>query len=257
MAINIDKMRNKLDRAEGKGGKGSDVFWKPEEGEQTIRILPTEDGDPFREFWFHYNLGANRGFLSPKKMYGEQDALDEFVRTLFNQGTADSTKMAKELMARQRFFSAVIVRGEEDKGVRLWGYGKNAYKELLGLVLNPDYGDITDPTTGTDLVIKYGKSSGVTFPQTTISPRRRPSPVFENDASGAKVKQLLSSIPNYDEVFAESRKTPEEVNRMLEAWLAGDERKDVEKFGAAVKAMPDGVNVDSKLKELLDKDIPF
>ena len=55
------------------------------------------------------------------------------------------------------------MRGEEDKGVRLWGFGKTAYKELLNLVLNPDYGDITDVDQGTDLVINYGKPAGAQF----------------------------------------------------------------------------------------------
>ena len=69
MAINLDKMRSKLDKAEGKGKRGDSVFWKPQDGEQTIRILPMPDGDPFREMWFHYNLGENRGFLRPCLLY--------------------------------------------------------------------------------------------------------------------------------------------------------------------------------------------
>ena len=174
MAIDLTKMRNKLDKLEGKG-RSQSVFWKPQDGDQTVRILPMPDGDPFREMWFHYNLGENRGFLSPKKNFGEDDPLDSFVRKLFNEGTEDSMKMAKNLMARQRFFSPVIVRGEEDKGVRLWGYGKMAYKELVTLALNPDYDDITDPESGTDLVINYGKPPGASFPKTSITPRRRSS----------------------------------------------------------------------------------
>ena len=34
-------------------------MWKPQAGAQHIRILPTADGDPFREFHFHYNVGKN------------------------------------------------------------------------------------------------------------------------------------------------------------------------------------------------------
>ena len=253
MAINLDKMRSKLDKAEGKGKRGDSVFWKPQDGEQTIRILPMPDGDPFREMWFHYNLGENRGFLSPKKNFGEQDPLDTFISKLFNEGTDDSVKMAKNLMARQRFFSPVIVRGEEDKGVRLWGYGKMAYKELLSLVLNPDYGDITDPEMGTDLVIQYGKPAGASFPQTNITPRRRSSSLFEGDTGGAKAAEALDSIPEFDKVFVDSRKTPEQVGQMLDEWLSGEsvEKEDVEKYGSEKNV------VDEKLNQLLDNNIPF
>ena len=154
MSINIDKMKQRKSALQNNGGS-RDTFWRPVDGEQTIRIVPTADGDPFKDYWFHYNVGNNPGFLSPKKNFGEEDPLNDFVRKLFNEGTEDSIKMAKNLMARQRFFSPVLVRGEEDKGVRIWGYGKMVYEQLLNLVLNPEYGDITDTESGTDLVLTF------------------------------------------------------------------------------------------------------
>jgi hypothetical protein len=178
MGIDLAKMKAKRDALENRGGKSA--FWRPEDGEQTIRLLPTSDGDPFKEYWFHYNLGNNPGFLSPKKNFGEDDPLNDFIRQLYNEGSDESVKMAKNLGARQRFFSPVLVRGQEDQGVRLWGYGKTAYKELLNLVLNPEYGDITDVDGGTDLVITYGKPAGAQFPQTSIVPRRKSSPLTES-----------------------------------------------------------------------------
>tara|TARA_R100000664_G_scaffold33892_1_gene52547 strand:- start:343 stop:1098 length:756 start_codon:yes stop_codon:yes gene_type:complete len=219
MGINLEKMRAKLAALQNKGGNNN--FWKPQDGEQTIRIVPTADGDPFKDYWFHYNLGKNNGFLSPKKNFGESDPLDEFIRNLFNEGTEDSIKMAKNLMARQRFFAPVLVRGEEDKGVRIWGFGKMAYQQLLELVLNPDYGDITDTEEGTDLTIKYGKPPGAAFPQTTITPRRRTSPLCDDAVGGPdKCAELLESIPEFETLF--ERKTPEEVGAMLDEWLEGD-----------------------------------
>ena len=219
MGINLDKMRAKLASLQSKGGNNN--FWKPQDGEQTIRIVPTSDGDPFKDYWFHYNLGKNNGFLSPKKNFGENDPLDDFIRNLFNEGTEDSIKMAKNLMARQRFFAPVLVRGEEDKGVRIWGFGKMAYQQLLELVLNPDYGDITDTEEGTDLTIKYGKPPGATFPVTTITPRRRTSPLCDEAVGGSeKCAELLESIPEFETLF--ERKTPEEVGAMLDEWLEGD-----------------------------------
>ena len=65
MTIDLKKMREKLEKLQNKGGNRS-MFWRPSDGEQTIRIVPTADGDPFKEYWFHDNLGNNAGFLSPK-----------------------------------------------------------------------------------------------------------------------------------------------------------------------------------------------
>ena len=115
MAIDMSKMRNKLNSVQNRGANRTSQFWRPSDGDQTIRIVPTADGDPFKEFWFHYNVGKNAGFLSPKKNFGTDDPLDAFVRQLFNEGTEESIKMAKNLMARQRFFSPVIVRGKRTR----------------------------------------------------------------------------------------------------------------------------------------------
>ena len=71
MGINMDKMRQKLSQLQGNGNSNKDLFWRPPEGESTIRIVPTPDGDPFKDFWFHYNVGNNPGFLSPKRNFGD------------------------------------------------------------------------------------------------------------------------------------------------------------------------------------------
>jgi hypothetical protein len=217
MGIDMEKMKAKAAALQNKGNN-KELFWRPQDGETTIRIVPTADGDPFREYWFHYNVGKNPGFLSPKRNFGEEDPLDSFVRNLYNEGTEESIKMAKNLSARQRFFSPVIVRGEEDKGVRVWGFGKTAYAELLNLVLNPDYGDITDPENGTDLVINYGKPPGAQFPQTSITPRRRPSALLKTEEATAAA---LDQIPDFSTLF--ERKTPEQVQAMLDEFLLGEE----------------------------------
>ena len=248
MGIDLAKMKAKRDALENRGN-GKSAFWRPEDGEQTIRLLPTSDGDPFKEFWFHYNLGKNPGFLSPKKNFGEDDPLNDFIRKLYNDGTDESVKMAKSLNARQRFFSPVIVRGEEDQGVRLWGYGKTAYKELLNLVLNPEYGDITDVNEGTDLPIHYGKPAGAQFPQTAITPRRRPSPLAEDDDA---IAGMLDSIPAYDDVFESARKTPGEIQVMLDEFLLGEEdAEDVSTETSKYQSSSPQSNVDKAFEELL------
>ena len=246
MGIDFDKMKAKRDALESRGNHKS-VFWKPEDGEQTIRLLPTSDGDPFKQYWFHYNLGRNPGFLSPKKNFGESDPLDDFIRQLYKDGSDESIKMAKNLSARQRFFSPVLVRGEEGEGVRLWGYGKMAYKELLNLVLNPEYGDITDVNEGTDLTIHYGKPAGAQFPQTTITPRRRPSPAAETEA---EIRSLLDQIPDYSTVF--ERKTPQDVQTMLDEFLLSEEdAEEISSESSRYNGKSETSSVDQSFKELL------
>lgn len=252
MGIDLSKMRAKLNAVQNRGSSKKSQFWRPEDGEQTIRIVPTSDGDPFKEFWFHYNLGSNAGFLSPKKNFGEDDPLDGFIRQLFNEGTEESTKMAKNLMARQRFFSPVIVRGQEDQGVRIWGYGKTVYEQLLNLVLNPEYGDITDPQEGTDLLLSYGKPAGASYPQTKLMPSRKTSQMCK-DLTEDQCASMLESIPDFGTLF--ERKTPEDVQRMLDEFLADDTTaeelsSETTKYNNTATTTS-GTNVEDAFKELL------
>jgi len=140
--LDLDKIRERLEfhKNQGKGGsKNSNTkFWKPEEGENTIRVVPTADGDAFRDFWYHYNLGAKAGYstLCPKRNLDEECPICDFASSLWHDhGDDESRKQAKGLFARQRFFVPVLVRGEEDQGVRLYGYGKKTYEMFLGMLV--------------------------------------------------------------------------------------------------------------------------
>ena len=124
-----------------------------------------------------------------------------------------------------------MVRGEEAEGIKVWGYGKMAYEKLLTIVLDPDYGDITDPETGNDLKLMYGKLPGASFPRTDIRPRPRKT-ILCDDAVGGdeRCAELLETIPNFDEIF--ERKTTEEVQSILDQFLSsGEGNTEVEKYG--------------------------
>ncbi len=250
MSIDMEKIKSRLNSLTNPEGAGKSVFWRPQDGEQVIRIVPTADGDPFKDFFFHYNVGKNSGFLCPKKNFGDNCPVCSFVKTLFDDSDPDSIKMAKSLVARQRFFTPVIVRGEEAEGVRLWGFGKTAYQELLNLVLNPDYGDITDVTEGTDLVIAYGKPPGAQFPQTNITPRRKASRLAEDDET---VNSWLENVPNFEELF--EAKSSDEIKAILDEFLLSDEdaegaSSETTKYGSS-NSGDTATSVDQAFSELL------
>ena len=87
MAINMDKMRARQTALKNKGGENNNSFWRPQEGDQTVRIVTPSDGDPFRDYWFHYEVGNEKGFLSPKRNFGEDCPLDNYVRALWKDGS--------------------------------------------------------------------------------------------------------------------------------------------------------------------------
>ena len=60
MAIDFDAIKRKLERLSG-NVKSTNVMWKPTEGEEhTVRLLsfPDNDGQPFKELQFYYNISV-------------------------------------------------------------------------------------------------------------------------------------------------------------------------------------------------------
>jgi len=245
MGIDLKKMRQKLADLHNKGGNsGGAKFWKPSEGENVIRILPSPDGDPFKHFHFHYNVGEKAGFLCPKKNFGDDCPVCDFVSKLYNDGDDESRQLARKLVAKSRFFSPVLVRGEEAEGVEVWGYSKTVYENLLQLVLNPDYGDITDAHNGTDLVLTYGKAPGAMFPSTNITARRKTSALVP-DAD--QMSELLDNEVDFDKLF--EVKSKDDVSAILDKFLLGEDGDDSD--GVVVSDKSSGSSVDDAFKDLL------
>ena len=115
-----------------------------------------------------------------------------------------------------RCYAPVIVRGEEDKGVRIWSFGKMVYQDILNLMLDEDYGDVTDPLEGRDIRVSVSKLPGKQFADTKISPRAKVEPLSRDSA---QAKKWIDSIPEVDE--AVNLKSYEEIEKVVNDWING------------------------------------
>jgi hypothetical protein len=223
MGIDMELMRRKLATLRGENTNGNSVWFKPDEGDTDIRIVPTNDGDPLKEMFFHYNVGDHRGgILCPKRNFGENCPICEFASSLWREGSdnndEESKKLAKSLFVRTRYFSPVVVRGREEEGIKVYGYGKQAYELLLGYILDPEYGDITDMNEGTDITLTYTKPTKPgAFPQTNLKMRRNTSPLLSDKDA---IPALLDRMPEFDSLF--ERLTPAQIDAILDEQLATD-----------------------------------
>jgi hypothetical protein len=217
MAINFDAIRKKLDNLSGNNRK-SNSSWKPKEGEDyTVRLLsfPNNDGQPFKELWFYYNIGNNPGLLSPYQ-YNKPDPIQDLINKLRDEGTKESYELAKKLYPKMRCYAPVIVRGEEDKGVQLWAFGKQVYQSLLGIMVDEDYGDITDPESGRDVKVRCFKPNGKKYTETEVMPRGKASQLNTNQATA---KTWLGNIPDVSKLY--ELKTPDELSKIVNDWING------------------------------------
>ena len=228
MAIDLDAIRNKLNQLSGNNSKRN-VMWRPQEGEEaTVRILafPDNDGQPFKERWFYYNIGNNPGLLAPYQ-FGKNDPIQELITKLRDDGSKESYELAKKLYPKMRCYAPVIVRGEEEKGVRIWAFGKTVYQSLLNIMLDEDYGDITDPGQGRDVKVICTKAPGRQWASTEVRPRGKSTKLSERTETA---KGWLDTIPNLDEIY--SLKTYEELEKIVTSWLNGTD-EDADSFGTS------------------------
>ena len=121
-----------------------------------------------------------------------------------------------------RCYVPIVVRGKESEGVKFWGFGKTVYTELLGFMADPDYGDITDPMGGRDIVVEFTPAEGAgAFPKTAIRVKPNTTKLTEDRSTAEKIAQQQV---NLSEVFKEP--SYDELKEALEAWLNPSETSD-------------------------------
>jgi hypothetical protein len=226
MAIDLAAIRKKLNQISGVSSKRN-ITWRPEEGQEyQVRLLsfPNNDGQPFKEIMFYYNIGTNPGLVAPFQ-FGKPDPIQELITKLRDEGSKESYELAKKLYPKMRCFAPVVVRGEEDKGVRIWSFGKTLYQNILNLMLDEDYGDITDIHQGRDLKLTCTKSPGKTFADTEVRPRAKNTPLADRDE---QINKLIASIPDVSELF--ETKSYSELEKIVNDWLNGDTEKETGTF---------------------------
>lgn len=231
MALNLDKIKNKLNALTKKENSVSDLIWKPKQGQQIIRIVPYKFAPdyPFIELKFHYGL-AGKTYLSPAT-FDRPDPVVLLANKLITSGDKESWIEGKQIEPKTRTFAPVIVRKEEELGVRYWGFGKTVYEDFLKIMADDDYGDITDPMSGRDVVVEVltAKQTGKNYPTTSIRVKPNTSPAV--DPKNKELVQKLGEQVNITEVFKEP--TFEELKEALEKHLNPNEgNSDVDSIGS-------------------------
>lgn len=195
----------------------SDLKWSPANGKQTIRIVPSVENpdNPFTELMF-YNRISRYPILALTN-FGEQDPVEEFIETLRATSDKDNWSLSGKISARPRYFVPVIVRGEEEKGVRLWSISATIYKALLSIAADEEYGDFTDIQKGFDFVVEKTppKNEGA-FADITVRPKRESSVLSENKA---ELKKWLTDQPRPLDLVR--KPTYDWLKKQLKAFIEG------------------------------------
>ena len=276
--MDLSKIKNRLDNlnqaSKPRSTEKKDytlIYWKPKaEGKFQIRFVPSKlnKDNPFQEIFMHYGVGKYP--IVALTNWGEDDPIVEFSKKLRTSSDSENWRLAKQLDPKMRVFAPVIVRGEEEKGVRLFEFSKTLYMELLSVADDEDYGDFTDINQGFDFVVTATKVQDRPGFGLSLRPKPKQTPLSDNADT---IKTWLENQP----ILLEERYkyTYDKLKEELQNFISGGEEqedtivsepavgfeseapaKEEKKFTLSTQGTPKKAKSE-EFDSLFDDDLPF
>ena len=185
--------------------------------ERRIRILPTADGSsPFKEVYFHeVQVDGKWVKLYDPRQEGKRSPLHEVYEGLMMTGVDSDRELARQYRSRKFYIVKVIDRDNEQDGVKFWRFKHNAKGDGVLDKIFPIFknkGDITDPTSGRDLIISLSLTKAGTGKEYTsissVIPEDK-SPLHEDETVS---KQWIEDELTWSDVYS---KKPEDYLEMV------------------------------------------
>lgn len=238
MAIDLNKVREFYEKLQG----STTSFWVPKPGTNLIRILPVDSGDGlfFKEVLVHFVPGSTPfvclKYVSPDNVCPACQYVDELRRS---ENAAD-IELARRLSAKRRFLMCIVDLDDTEAGVQIFSCGAEVLKQILAYFADPDWGDITDPDKGYDIIIeKTGVGLRTTY---TVRARKTPTPLPD--------KSLLNRLPSLDKalpIYDEST-----IKQILENYKSKTPQSITDQVSSQAKESASKVDIDpsEELKRL-------
>lgn len=232
---NLDKLKNTVDKLNNVKPKSNSKydknapklqFWKPAMGLNVVRFLPYDDGNgqPFQEInYYNSKKLSDRRIVAPAQ-FGLPDPIAELLESLRpERAKKEVWNIMKELQMKPTYYVPVLVRNQEDKGVQIWEMNPTIVKNIVSILVHPDWADenLFDAEKGYDFTVEVS-DSGKTFNEYAvkayvIAPRRKPEPLLkkkeERDA-------LIATIPNLLEHNKQFVKNEDSLKDLIQNFLS-------------------------------------
>lgn len=207
---NLDKLRQAYD-ASNTGGPGNISWWKPNYGDNVVRVLPHPDPDEIfyletsrhrvgEEFFYclkyHVDKETGRSSRCP---------ICEARTRLYRSGDTDLIKIARDIKPRKQYLMNVIDRKDESPKVYVYGAGVKIWNKMVSTMLDDEI-DITNIEEGFDFLVKKEEGPKTEFGQfptyDNSKARRKASPLHEDQKAEKAVldsRVNLGEIPHFDD----------------------------------------------------------
>jgi len=232
--MDITKLAERLAQINASNNRqgGSMRFLSIKDGRNVFRILPPHANSEmfYEEVWLHYGVGKTEEnkkghvVICPTT-HGDSKAcpvceLAKELRSLSKKKGDNYQKQASSIGRKKRVYYNAIDRaddlatyhkndedkwvnaeGEEENPVGILATGVTVFKDLLNIIVDPEYGDITDADEGLDVILtKSGTGMGTEYDTKTV----RKESVIGFDLWEECLNDLhsLTNVKTYDEISA-------------------------------------------------------
>lgn len=179
MGINVNKAKEEKEAVDREWGQGSVKFLQLKEGPNQIRLIPPFGAreEAWVKFKKSFKVGPNKNSVAPK--WDSTCRLKKAHDELLQRGDEASKKEADAMYPKNRVGYWVIDRAAEQEGPQFFDTNVNVHRDVLGIISDPDYGDISDPVSGVDLTINYVPKEKTKngFPDWAVLPKRAATPL--------------------------------------------------------------------------------
>jgi len=172
-------------------------WWKPKEGANHIRIMPPWN-ETVKRWWMeqtvHWNVGPHKARVACLlKHGGGRCAVCEYVNTLNATGDGASAEVAKDMAPQWGVEFSIIDLDAPTLGIQTYRAGRQIMNGILDYDSAEDYGDVTDPLKGFNIIIQRGPRGSQ--PLYTVRATRNQTPI------SAELLPLLRELPDLEANF--------------------------------------------------------
>jgi len=198
-------------------------------GTYDVRFVGLLDGSgnplaqPFYEVSYYDNKElSERRFVAPSQ-FGMEDPIKEAAMELAKDKSREAWLVRKKLTPRERYYAAIIIRGEEEKGLQVWELSPKLCKDIYGILVHPDYADedMFSADNGYDFTVTVSATDKTfnNFPvkEIKLQPRRKASKLLPKKE---QVEALMKTVPNFEAYFKAQVKSADELVQIRDNFLA-------------------------------------
>lgn len=179
---------------------GNVNYWTPPDGRSEIRILPPVGKMDAGEFFVIVGRHFQQKQYCPSMTLASGDAcpICEVNQILYSSGDIEE---AKKFRASRAFWINIIVRGQENKGPQVYTPGVTVFSNIVAIIKDPDYGDITDLESGFDIKIdRKGKGMETEY---SVYPAREPTPLAVDKHGDADYETIAKWVEDAPDIKTE------------------------------------------------------